>query len=122
MVRRVRIAVQTPLISWSGAVLCCASAGCLGGAQPVPPALDPIGTHADAGDRLDASGGFAADAGPTTPSPDDRLSDFAGAGAAAETGGLGWRWPLLAPPPWAPDAGAPSAADAAPAVDSGDGH
>ena len=122
MVRRVRIAALTLLTSLSGAVLCGASAGCLGGAQPVPPAIDPTGTLPDAGTGMDATAGFGADAGRATPTPDDRLSDFAGAGAAAETGGLGWRWPLFAPPPWVLDAGAPSAADAAPAVDSGDGH
>jgi len=107
--------------------------GCIGGAQPVPPALEPDPTAvADAGAGSDASRGFFSDAGPRAsdaaapPPENDDLADFDGEQSATPNGvdratDDGWRWYPF-PPLYFLDAGAPVADDLGPGDESVDAH
>ncbi len=90
--------------------------GCIGGAHPVPPALEPNPMYvADAG-ASDASRGSASDGGvraidAASPPPDnDNLADFAGEQSAMPnvvdraTDNV-WRWYPFPPQPYLRDAG-----------------
>jgi|GEM_PF-5996711 len=105
--------------------------GCIGGAQPVPPALesDPS-VVADAG-ASDASRGSFSDGGPSAsdaaspPPENDDLADFAGEHSATpnvvdRATDHGWRWYPFAPPAYFRDAGAPVADDLGPRDESVD--
>jgi len=107
--------------------------GCIGGAQPVPPALELDPTYAaDAGAASDASRGFFDDAGPrasdaaSPPRENDNLADFAGEQRATPNGvdpatDNGWRWYPF-PPLHFLDAGALVADDLGPGDESVDAH
>ena len=96
-------------------------AGCIGGAQPVPPALEPDSMFArDAG--ADASRGFVdsgamgANDAASPPPDDDNLADFAGERSATPDAvhratDNRWRWSPFPPPQYFRDAGVPVADD-----------
>lgn len=128
MVRRFRIAMHRLVAPLGGAGLLCALAGCLGGAQPVPPALDPMaGPDADidaARGGLEDAGSAPADAGAYPPSPGENLADFAGASSSRDSSGglagIDWHWRVIGPAPWVIDAGAPTADAGGPRGDAAD--
>lgn len=131
MVRRAHNATQKLLAALACCVLLSAATGCIGGAQPVPPALDPDLAR-DASAAVDAGSGLYSDAGPfqasdagaPMPPPDDSRAAFdsdTASAAAGEATGIDWRWRVFAKPPWLGDAGAPDVADAGPRGES-DAH
>ncbi len=96
--------------------------GCVGGAQPVPPALDPdFAAGRDAGPGAASTDGGAEDAGAPAPLPDLDLEDAVrGARPRLVPPAIGprdWRSRDFAPPSPPADAGAPAAAS----TDAGDG-
>jgi len=106
--------------------------GCIGGAQPVPPALEPDPAFVSDAGASDASRGFFSDAGASArdadspPAENDDLADFAGAQSATPNGvdratDDDWRWYPF-PPLYFLDAGAPVADDLGPGDESVDAH
>lgn len=117
-----------PLVAGIAALLGMAAgvAGCLGGAQPVPPAVDPA-IRADAGSGpIGDAGATAVDAG--VPPPEVDLDDFAEDVRRAPPPfdprpgwPIGWRPGDFGPPSTSSDAGVPSPAPASEGVDGPDG-
>jgi hypothetical protein len=128
MVRRVRHVIQRLLAPLVGVGLLGLLAGCLGGAQPVPPALEPTGVDLDGSVDLarggyDGDGGSEPDANAAPPSTDC----FAGVGeadpardAVGAAAGVDWHWRTTGSAPWAVDAGVPIADAAASGGDAAD--
>lgn len=128
MVRRVATAMQKLLAPLGCAAFLCVFAGCIGGAQPVPPALHPD-VLADASVDFGGSASVedagvypASDAG--APPPDDTRTDFEStpAAGAADVAGIDWRWRPFFAPPLSADAGVVDAPDAGPPDEAADAH
>jgi hypothetical protein len=121
--------MQRLLAPLVGVGLLCVLTGCLGGAQPVPPALDPTGSDLDGSVDL-ARGGYDGDAG--TAAPDggamppstDCFAGVAEADSARDSvgaaAGVDWHWRTTGPAPWAVDAGLPTVDAAASRGDAAD--
>jgi hypothetical protein len=121
-----RVRVVAPLALLVSAVL--GVTGCIGGAQPVPPAIDPV-PRADAGREPTGDAGTAAfDAGSPNPPPEVDLTGFedsvrggAPPFAPRPSWPSGWRPGDFGAPSGASDAGTPSPAPASEGVDGPDG-
>lgn len=135
MVRRVRTVTprsRAPRSRALGLVVALAMlGGCIGGAHPVPPALEPDPMFAADGGASDASRGAFEDLGPSPidaasppPDTDDRFADFADEsatpGVVDRATDNGWRWYPFPQSPYFPDAGAHIPADLGPGDDSVD--